>query len=170
MGHQSDADLQSLLAADRAQALVLNQDSVSRETWARLDGFVTRLLRHQQTTNLIAASTVGRIWTRHIADSLQLLPLAPGALRWIDLGSGAGFPGLLPVRSREPRAHMSSWSKVPRRKQDSCRSASTQSACRALCTRNESRILPARTQRNSRSSPLARSPPWKNSSPTQIRC
>jgi 16S rRNA (guanine527-N7)-methyltransferase len=95
MEHQPDSDLQTLLAIDRAQAIALNQDSVSRETWVRLDEFVARLLLRQQTTNLIAASTVPKIWTRHVADSLQLLPLAPGALRWIDLGSGAGFPGLV---------------------------------------------------------------------------
>jgi 16S rRNA (guanine527-N7)-methyltransferase len=44
--------------------------------------------------NLIAASTVPVLWTRHIADSLQLLAIAPQARKWADLGSGAGFPGL----------------------------------------------------------------------------
>lgn len=44
---------------------------------------------------MIAASTVPQIWTRHVADSLQLLPLAPNANVWIDLGSGAGFPGVV---------------------------------------------------------------------------
>ena len=45
--------------------------------------------------NLIAASTVPQLWTRHVADSLQLLALAPAARTWVDLGSGAGFPGLV---------------------------------------------------------------------------
>ena len=45
--------------------------------------------------NLIASSTVPGLWMRHIADSLQLLALAPEARRWADLGSGAGFPGLV---------------------------------------------------------------------------
>ena len=45
--------------------------------------------------NLIASSTIPHIWTRHVADSLQLLALAPQALRWADLGSGAGFPGMV---------------------------------------------------------------------------
>jgi 16S rRNA (guanine527-N7)-methyltransferase len=81
------------LSADRMRALALT--SVSRETIARLDAFVACLLRACQTTNLIAASTVPQIWTRHVADSLQLLPLAPNANVWIDLGSGAGFPGLV---------------------------------------------------------------------------
>ena len=44
--------------------------------------------------NLIAASTVPTLWTRHIADSLQLLAIAPLARKWADLGSGGGFPGL----------------------------------------------------------------------------
>ena len=45
--------------------------------------------------NLIASSTIPIVWTRHIADSLQLLALAPKARIWADLGSGAGFPGLV---------------------------------------------------------------------------
>lgn len=44
--------------------------------------------------NLVAPSTLPQLWTRHIADSLQLLRLAPEARVWVDLGSGAGFPGL----------------------------------------------------------------------------
>jgi 16S rRNA (guanine527-N7)-methyltransferase len=80
------------LAADREKALTLTP--VSRETAARLDRFVELLLAWQQHTNLIAASTQATIWTRHIADSLQLLQLAPHTRIWADLGSGAGFPGL----------------------------------------------------------------------------
>lgn len=83
----------SLLAEDRARALQLTP--VSREIAARLDHFVALLLEWQQRMNLIAASTIPNIWTRHIADSLQLLELAPQAKIWIDLGSGAGFPGLV---------------------------------------------------------------------------
>lgn len=45
--------------------------------------------------NLIGPSTVGQVWTRHVADSLQLLGLAPDARTWVDLGTGAGFPGLV---------------------------------------------------------------------------
>ena len=80
-------------AADRARALALTP--VSRETLERLDRFVALLLAWQRTTNLIAPSTVAHLWTRHIADSLQLLELAPDARTWIDLGSGGGFPGLV---------------------------------------------------------------------------
>ena len=81
------------LAADREAALKLTP--VSRETSERLDGLVDLLLHWNSHTNLIARSTLPTIWTRHIADSLQLLPLAPDARCWIDLGSGAGFPGLV---------------------------------------------------------------------------
>lgn len=81
------------LAADRATALTLI--SVSRETLERLDRYVALLLSWQQHTNLIAPSTESIVWTRHIADSLQLLSSAPNAKTWVDLGSGAGFPGLV---------------------------------------------------------------------------
>jgi 16S rRNA (guanine527-N7)-methyltransferase len=81
------------LAADRARGLALTP--VSRETEARLDRFVTLLLQWQQHTNLIAPSTEPIIWTRHIADSLQLLDLVANAKIWVDLGSGGGFPGLV---------------------------------------------------------------------------
>jgi 16S rRNA (guanine527-N7)-methyltransferase len=81
------------LSADRARALALV--TVSRETLARLDELVTLLLKWQATTNLVAPSTLGHVWTRHVADSLQLLTLAPQARAWLDLGSGGGFPGLV---------------------------------------------------------------------------
>jgi 16S rRNA (guanine527-N7)-methyltransferase len=60
----------------------------------RLDTFVAVLLEWQQRMNLIASSTEPKLWTRHVADSLQLLALAPQAQIWVDLGSGAGFPGV----------------------------------------------------------------------------
>jgi len=81
------------LVADRARALALTP--VSRETLDRLDRFVETLLAWQQRINLIAPSTEPKLWTRHIADSLQLLALAPQARIWVDLGSGGGFPGLV---------------------------------------------------------------------------
>ncbi len=87
-----DANRAPDLASDRARALALTP--VSRETEERLDRFVDLLLTWQRTTNLIAPSTVSRLWTRHIADSLQLLDLAPAAMIWLDVGSGAGFPGM----------------------------------------------------------------------------
>jgi 16S rRNA (guanine527-N7)-methyltransferase len=81
------------LTADRAEALRLAD--VSPETSVRLDRFVALLQAWQPAINLVAPSTLPHLWTRHIADSLQLLSLAPQARVWIDLGSGAGFPGLV---------------------------------------------------------------------------
>src|SRR5262245_35908813 len=86
-------DVVAALAADREAALALVP--VSRETLARLDRFVATLLTWQRRINLIAPATVREIWTRHVADSLQLLALAPTARVWLDLGSGGGFPGLV---------------------------------------------------------------------------
>jgi 16S rRNA (guanine527-N7)-methyltransferase len=93
MAENNIANLAADWAADRAKALELTP--VSRETAAKLDLFADKLALVSRSINLIARSTVPNIWTRHIADSLQLLPLAPDARRWIDLGSGAGFPGLV---------------------------------------------------------------------------
>jgi 16S rRNA (guanine527-N7)-methyltransferase len=80
-------------AADRARALTLTP--VSAATAARLDVFATLLTAWNARINLVAPSTLPRLWTRHIADSLQLVGLAPNARTWIDLGSGGGFPGLV---------------------------------------------------------------------------
>jgi 16S rRNA (guanine527-N7)-methyltransferase len=78
---------------DKAAALALTP--VSRETEARLVAYVDLLLQWQAKTNLVASSTLPNLWTRHISDSLQLLPLAPNAKIWVDLGSGGGFPGVV---------------------------------------------------------------------------
>jgi 16S rRNA (guanine527-N7)-methyltransferase len=83
---------QGELAADKAEALRLTP--VSRETQKRLDVFVDLLLQWQKTTNLISPTTIPHVWTRHVADSLQLLDLAPNAKTWVDFGSGGGFPGI----------------------------------------------------------------------------
>jgi 16S rRNA (guanine527-N7)-methyltransferase len=89
---RGESDANPDLSADRRAALALTP--VSRETAARLDRFVALLLTWQRRINLVAASTVPTIWTRHISDSLQLLRLASEARTWLDLGSGGGFPGL----------------------------------------------------------------------------
>lgn len=82
-----------ILEAGRAD--LLRRRDVSRETLEGLDRFVALLLQWQVKTNLVAPSTLGEIWSRHIEDSLQLADIAPGPLRWVDLGSGAGFPGII---------------------------------------------------------------------------
>ena len=80
-------------AKDKAEALALIP--TRPETVARLDRYVGLLLEWQAKTNLVAPSTLPHLWTRHVADSLQLLDLAPTAKIWLDLGSGGGFPGVV---------------------------------------------------------------------------
>ena len=69
---------------------------VSRETLGKLQTYADLLGEWGRAQDLVAPSTLGDVWHRHIADSAQLLPLAPpSAAKWLDLGSGAGFPGLV---------------------------------------------------------------------------
>lgn len=78
---------------DAQQSLLSN---VSRESKARLEAYVNLLASWQDHINLIGPTTVSQIWERHVIDSLQLLPLLPPIAKEIaDLGSGAGFPGLV---------------------------------------------------------------------------
>jgi 16S rRNA (guanine527-N7)-methyltransferase len=98
---RSDRDLQRGCAAgdlreDRQSALAMFD--LSPAVTARLDCFVDLLLAWQQRINLIAPSTVPSLWSRHVADSLQLLDLveAPARRRvFVDVGSGGGFPGMV---------------------------------------------------------------------------
>ena len=68
---------------------------VPRETIHRLSRYAELLAHWQARTNLVARSTLPLLWSRHFADSAQLCGLAPDARLWLDLGSGAGFPGLV---------------------------------------------------------------------------
>jgi 16S rRNA (guanine527-N7)-methyltransferase len=98
------------MTEEEARAWIRDRFGVSRET---LIGRFADILRDASTRqNLIAASTLDTIWARHLVDSAQLIPLAEGAGRgaWIDVGSGAGLPGLVvaaitdrPVILVEPR-------------------------------------------------------------------
>lgn len=76
-----------------AQSALLGD--VSRETLERLERFAALFSDWSRRINLVAASTEGEFWTRHVADSAQLRGLAPRARHWADLGSGGGFPGLV---------------------------------------------------------------------------
>lgn len=74
--------------------------AVSRETLTRLEAFAALLAKWNPAVNLVAARDMADLWRRHILDSAQLFPLLPAApagrrRRIIDLGSGAGFPGLI---------------------------------------------------------------------------
>jgi 16S rRNA (guanine527-N7)-methyltransferase len=72
----------------------LDRFRLADETKRDLERFVALLGEWQQTHNLVSPASLPEVWTRHIADSLQLLEFAPDFREWVDLGSGAGFPGL----------------------------------------------------------------------------
>lgn len=77
-------------ARARTEALV----DVPRGTWNDIDRFIAYLRDEAQRQNLVSASTLDHIWERHLLDSVQLLAWdRPG--HWLDLGTGAGFPGLI---------------------------------------------------------------------------
>lgn len=88
------------------------QFSVSRETLARLSSYQALLGKWQKSVNLVGPATLAQFWGRHAADSAQILALAPAHAKcWLDLGSGAGFPGLvlailLAERTPAARVHM----------------------------------------------------------------
>lgn len=85
-----------------------NETHVSRETLERLTAYVNLLTEWNERLNLVAPSTIADAWRRHILDSAQLVPLIPPEAKTIvDLGSGAGFPGLvLAIMLDGPRVHL----------------------------------------------------------------
>lgn len=96
------------MTEDEAREWVRDRYGVPRET--RLAAFVDLLREEAGKQNLIAPSTLDQIWARHIVDSAQLLAHAPDDGMWLDIGSGAGLPGLVvavlrkaPVELVEPR-------------------------------------------------------------------
>lgn len=103
--------------AARAEERVTEEDArdwvVTRYSEAaarRLDQFGALVIAENASQNLIAPATVAQIWSRHLLDSAQLLVLGDGEGDWLDIGSGAGFPGMViallsnrPVTLVEPR-------------------------------------------------------------------
>ena len=80
--------------------------AVSRETCERLALHLDLLRRWQQRINLVGRSTLTDPWRRHMLDSAQLAPLLPERARVADLGSGAGFPGLVLAIVRGGPVHL----------------------------------------------------------------
>lgn len=83
------------MSADVFAELRAVAGGVSRETCDRLLEFEHEFRKWNRSINLVAASTQADIWRRHILDSAQLAGIEPAGQRWIDLGSGGGFPGLV---------------------------------------------------------------------------
>ncbi|PLP57159.1 16S rRNA (guanine(527)-N(7))-methyltransferase RsmG [Mesorhizobium loti] len=77
------------------QSLQAVAGHVSRETFTALETFESHFLKWNNRINLVAASTESDVWRRHILDSAQLASIEPTARRWVDIGSGGGFPGLV---------------------------------------------------------------------------
>ncbi|KPH57438.1 MULTISPECIES: 16S rRNA (guanine(527)-N(7))-methyltransferase RsmG [unclassified Novosphingobium] len=66
------------------------------DAWVRLETLVAMLVEENRQQNLVSAASLDQVWLRHIVDSAQLLPHVPrGTSPWLDLGTGAGFPGLV---------------------------------------------------------------------------
>jgi 16S rRNA (guanine527-N7)-methyltransferase len=82
---------------EQAQAFVAER--CDREAMTRLDLLIGALREENQRQNLVSAASLDHVWQRHIADSAQLLDHVPRGTAceglWLDLGSGAGFPGLV---------------------------------------------------------------------------
>lgn len=83
------------------------KSGVSRETLARLEAYAELLVKWQARINLVGPDTLPDLWSRHFLDSAQLFPLIKsGARRLVDLGSGAGFPGLVLAVMGAPDVHL----------------------------------------------------------------
>lgn len=84
------------MSEDDVIAVLTERMSVPRETIDALRRLAGMIIAENSDQNLIASSTRNSIWDRHILDSAQLLPFAPNEHQsWLDVGTGAGFPGLV---------------------------------------------------------------------------
>jgi 16S rRNA (guanine527-N7)-methyltransferase len=84
-----------MMSEAEARGLLLSRFAVSRETEAALERYSDLLRKWQDAKNLVGPATLDRLWLRHFLDSAQLVPLLGAARSIVDLGSGAGFPGLV---------------------------------------------------------------------------
>ena len=84
-----------LFSSESPDKLLDDPFNVSRETMERLKIYHALLLKWQKKTNLIAPSTIEEFWSRHVADSIQCRRIKPDAMKWVDIGSGGGFPGMV---------------------------------------------------------------------------
>ena len=88
-------------------AVHLERLDVSHETIMRLETYVSLLAKWQARINLVSTQTLREVWQRHILDSLQLLPHLPETpCRLMDIGTGAGLPGLLLAIASPHEVHL----------------------------------------------------------------
>ncbi len=97
------------MTEEEAQAWLRAEYDVSRETWQQLETFNALLRDEMQRQNLISKASADSLWSRHIVDSAQLLRYAPppeAGKVWLDLGTGAGFPGIIIAILTPYQVHM----------------------------------------------------------------
>lgn len=82
---------------DEARQWLRALPECDEEAWVRLETLVAMLVEENRQQNLVSAASLEQVWLRHIVDSAQLLPHVPRetSTPWLDLGTGAGFPGLV---------------------------------------------------------------------------
>lgn len=79
-----------------AKARLQHDFNVPRETLEKIEAFIALLTEENEHQNLVSSASLREVWNRHILDSAQLLRFAPSTdANWLDLGTGAGFPGLI---------------------------------------------------------------------------
>lgn len=106
MGRRPSRRGQGVASDDpRSHPLLAN---IPSDTLQRLEIYRALLLKWQRVLNLVAPASLGDVWLRHFADSWQVSDAVPDARLWADLGSGAGFPGLVTAirYADEPGAKM----------------------------------------------------------------
>ncbi|VAW00498.1 16S rRNA (guanine(527)-N(7))-methyltransferase [hydrothermal vent metagenome] len=97
------------MTEEEARAWLSENFDVSRETWDRLELFLSLLREEMSRQNLISKSSANHIWARHVVDSAQLLHLVPKQSKlktWLDLGTGAGFPGIIAALLGDFKVHL----------------------------------------------------------------
>lgn len=94
------------MTEEEARILLESGFDVSRETLKRLEIYANLVSRENDRQNLVSPATLPHIWDRHILDSAQLSAFAPANGDWLDIGTGAGFPGVVIAMLRRTKTVM----------------------------------------------------------------